>query len=258
MALKEASFLPTPRGKIAYRQSTGDTARTGLVWLGGFHSDMLGEKATALHAAAEADNRAFLRFDYSGHGESDGDFEDGTISAWREDALAALDQLTSGPVVLVGSSMGGWISLLLALARPERVAGLVLLAPAPDFTEKLMWTRFGEAEKRQIMEQGSWTRPSAYDEDGYPITRQLIEDGAQWSILDNPITFTGPIRIFHGALDEDVPPDHSRRIVDAATTEDVTWTLIKDGDHRLSREPDIARMTAEALSLAAQLDRASA
>lgn len=257
MPLDKTEFLNTSNGKLAYRQSPGDPKPVGIVWLGGFHSDMRGEKATALHSAAEADRRGFVRFAYSGHGESDGNFADGTISAWRADALAVLDQLTQGPQLLVGSSMGGWISLLCALARPQRVPGLVLVAPAPDFTEKLMWARFGEAEKRQILEEGSWTRPSPYDEDGYPITRGLIEDGAKWSVLDDQILFDGPVRILHGALDTDVPPDHSRQLVDKLSSPDVAWTLIKDGDHRLSRAEDIERLIRETLALADQLDAAS-
>lgn len=258
MVSPQTRFLQTASGKIAYRQGTGGSRRVGLMWLGGFHSNMTGEKATALHEAAAAARRAFVRFDYSGHGESEGRFEEGTISVWRENALEVLDRLTEGPQVLVGSSMGGWIALLCALARPERVQGLILLAPAPDFTEKLMWARFGEAEKRQIQEKGFWTRPSAYDVEGYPITRALIEDGARWSILDQPISFDGPVRIFHGALDADVPSEHSRRLVEALTSQDISWTLVKDGDHRLSREQDIQRMSRETLALADQLEDRSA
>jgi len=253
-----AQYLETPRGKIAYRQSIGAPGRIGLVWLGGFHSDMLGEKASALHEAAGKAGRSYLRFDYTGHGESDGDFASGTISQWREDALLAIDQLTDGPLLLVGSSMGGWMALLAALARPHRVRGLLLLAPAPDFTERLMWSRFDENVKRQIMEEGAWIRPSAYDDEGYPITRALIEDGAQWSILNAPIEFDGPVRIIHGGFDTDVPPDHSRLLADKLTTPDLTWTLVKDGDHRLSRPQDIDRMVREALALADQLDSTSA
>ena len=250
-------FLDTPSGRrIAYHRTDGQG--TGIVFLGGFMSDMEGTKAVALQDWAKAQGRPFLRFDYSGHGQSDGKFVEGCIGEWAADAQAAIEALTDGPQVLVGSSMGGWISLLCALVRPQRVPGLVLLAPAPDFTEKLMWARFGEAEKRQILEGGSWTRPSPYDEDGYPITRSLIEDGAKWSILDDQISFDGPVRILHGALDTDVPPDHSRQLVDKLSSPDVVWTLIKDGDHRLSRAEDINRLIRETLALADQLDAASA
>ncbi len=258
MSAQAAQFIATPRGNLAYRQSVGDASQTGIVWLGGFHSDMQGEKAAGLHAAAESSGRSYLRFDYSGHGESDGSFANGTITHWRADALAVIDELTQGPLLLVGSSMGGWLALLAALARPERVVGLLLLAPAPDFTQRLMWARSGETERRQIMDDGSWTRPSPYDEVGYPITRELIEDGAQWCILDAPIAFDGPVRIVHGGLDTDVPADHSRLLVGQLTTPDVSWTLVKDGDHRLSRPQDIVRLNREALMLAAQLDSASA
>src|SRR5262245_54812113 len=174
-------FIDQDGIQIAYRRSRGAPGRAGIVWMGGFHSDMLGEKATTLHQRAAAAGRDFVRFDYLGHGESGGQFADGTIGRWRADALAVLDRLTDGPVVVVGSSMGGWMALLAALARPERVKGLVLLAPAPDFTDKLMWAGFSDYQKRQIVEQGFWTRPSAYDPAGYPITRKLIEEGRAWN-----------------------------------------------------------------------------
>lgn len=240
--------------RIAYRRSPGEAGRAGFVWLGGFHSDMLGEKATALHAAAEAAGRAFVRFDYFGHGESDGEFAGGTVSRWRADALAVIDRLTEGPVVLAGSSMGGWMALLAALARRERVKGLVLLAPAPDFTEKLMWARFDDDTKRQVMEEGSWTRPSPYDVEGYPITRTLIEDGRNWMIMDRPIPLRIPVAILQGKRDEDVPWMYARDLVERIDSDALTFTLIKDGDHRLSRPRDIALMVRTALALADQTD----
>ncbi len=255
MPIDRTEFLDTPAGRIAFRATApASPGAATLVWLGGFHSDMAGEKATALHAAAEGAGRGFLRFDYSGHGESDGRFEDGTIGRWRADALAAIDSLTSGPLVLCGSSMGGWMSLLVALARPDRVKGLLLLAPAPDFTEKLMWDRMAADVRAQITETGSWTRPSPYDEAGYPITRALIEEGRTWNVLDTPIAFTGPVRILQGGLDTDVPPEHSMKLVERIISDDVVWTLIKDGDHRLSRPQDIARIMEAALALADQVD----
>lgn len=254
MPLDQTQHVDVGGVRLAYRGTSGQAGRAGLVWLGGFHSDMLGEKATTLHAAAQAAGRAFLRFDYFGHGESGGAFADGTISRWRDDALAMIDSQTQGPLVLVGSSMGGWMALLAALARPERVKGLMLIAPAPDFTERLMWAGFSDDQREQIMEQGFWTRPSAYDPAGYPITRALIEDGRNWLIMDGPIAFDGPVRILHGARDEDVPWSHSFELADRLTSEDVSWELVKDGDHRLSRPNDIARMTAAALALADQVD----
>jgi pimeloyl-ACP methyl ester carboxylesterase len=240
--------------RIAYCRSLGEKDRAGLVWLGGFHSDMRGEKATALHAAAEAAGRSFLRFDYSGHGESSGEFAAGTVSRWRSDALAAIDRLTEGQLVLVGSSMGGWMALLAALARRERVKGLVLLAPAPDFTEKLMWARFDADMKRQVMEDGSWTRPSPYDAEGYPITRALIEDGRQWQIMDAPIPLSLPVAILQGQRDPDVPWAYAQQLVERIDSEAVSFTLIKDGDHRLSRPQDIALMARTALAMADQVD----
>jgi len=195
-----------------------------------------------------------VRFDYLGHGESGGRFADGTIGRWRGDALAVVDELTEGPLVVVGSSMGGWMALLAAIARPERVKALVLLAPAPDFTDKLMWASFDESQKRQIMEQGFWTRPSPYDPAGYPITKMLIEEGRDWNILDGEIAVDVPVRILQGGLDTDVPWTHSLDLADKLRSQDVVWSLIKDGDHRLSRPQDIARMIATVLAAADQVD----
>lgn len=237
---------------MAYRRSGADLSGAGLVWLSGFNSDMQGSKVLALEAWAAGQGHPFLAFDYSGHGMSDGDFADGTISAWREDSLAAIDALTEGPQILVGSSMGGWMALLAALARPERIAGLILIAPAPDFTETLMWPEFSPAVQQEIIETGVHMRPSDYGEP-YPITRALIEDGRQWQILDAPIAFTGPVRILQGMDDPDVPWIHAQRLVNALTSPDLIFTLIKDGDHRLSREQDIARL----LSTAGEIVRAA-
>lgn len=249
-------FLEQGGVKLAYRRSGGAPGRAGIVWLGGFHSDMLGEKATVLHARAHAAGHPFVRFDYLGHGESGGRFADGTIGRWREDALAVIDRLTDGPIVLVGSSMGGWMSLLVALARPERVKALVLLAPAPDFTDKLMWASFDESQRRQIMEEGHWTRPSDYDPAGYPITRELIVEGRTWNVLDGEIAIDAPVRILQGGLDPDVPWTHSLDLADKLRSSDVVWSLIKDGDHRLSRPQDIARMVATVLEVAGMVDAA--
>jgi pimeloyl-ACP methyl ester carboxylesterase len=254
MAIDVTQYFDHETVKLAYRRREGRAGLASIVWLGGFHSDMQGEKATTLHAAAERAGRSFVRFDYLGHGESGGRFEDGTITRWRSDALAVLDTLTSGPLVLVGSSMGGWMSLLAALARPERVKALVLLAPAPDFTDKLIWKELTPEARRQITEEGRWTRPSAYDPAGYPITRALIEDGRTWNILDAEIPIDIPVRILHGGRDEDVPPEHSHLLIDRLRTPDVVWTLIKDGDHRLSRPHDIARMVDLVLTTADSID----
>ena len=204
---------------------------------------MSGTKVLSLETWAKDNNLNFLAFDYSGHGLSDGDFADGTISAWREDALAIIDKLTEGDLILVGSSMGGWMALLSALARPQRVKGLVLIAPAPDFTEKLMWPEFSETAQTEIMETGVHMRPSDYGEP-YPITRDLIEDGRKWQVLDDDIAFEGPVRILQGMVDEDVPWQHAQKLVTTITSTDLVFSLIKDGDHRLSRDQDIARLKA--------------
>ena len=257
MPIDQTELFDHDGARIAYRRTLGQMDKAGIVWLGGFHSDMQGEKATSLHQHAQAAGRSFLRFDYRGHGESSGKFEDGTIGRWRGDALAAIDRLTTGPLVLVGSSMGGWMALLVALARRDRVAGVTLLAPAPDFTDRLMWSRFDDDQRAEILENGSWTRPSDYDPAGYPITRALIEEGRSWNIMDEEIQVAVPIRILHGGLDEDVPWSHSLELTGRLISSDVVWSLIKDGDHRLSRPQDIARMIGTVLQLADQVDAMS-
>ena len=247
------SYFTSPEGRrLAFRHNPASTGKLTFVWMCGFKSDISGTKVLRLEDWANRTGHGFLAFDYSGHGESDGAFEDGTVSQWRADALAAIDSQTDGPLVIVGSSMGGWMALLAALARPDRVKGLVLIAPAPDFTEKLMWPEFPAKAQAEIMEQGFTLRPSDYDEP-YTITRALIEDGRQWQILDGPIAFDGPVRILQGMQDADVPWTHAARLVDAMTTDDLTITLIKDGDHRLSREQDIARLLATCDEMAATL-----
>ena len=247
------SYFTSPEGRrLAFRHNPASTGKLTFVWMCGFKSDISGTKVLRLEDWANRTGHGFLAFDYSGHGESDGAFEDGTVSQWRDDALAAIDSQTDGPLVIVGSSMGGWMALLAALARPDRVKGLVLIAPAPDFTEKLMWPEFPAKAQAEIMEQGFTLRPSDYDEP-YTITRALIEDGRQWQILDKPIGFDGPVRILQGMQDADVPWTHAARLVDALTASDLTITLIKDGDHRLSREQDIARLLATCDEMAATL-----
>lgn len=237
-----SGFLDRAGGaRLAWRAVAG--LGPAVVWLGGFRSDMAGTKAQALADWALARGRAYVRFDYFGHGESDGDFAEGTITRWREDALVVLSELTEGPVVLVGSSMGGWIACLAAMAVPERVKALVLIAPAPDFTEKLMAPEMGEAARTEMAQTGVWMRPSEYG-DPYPITRDLLEDGARWSILDGPVNVEAPVRILQGGADPDVPWRHALQLAQGLKGEDVVFTLIKDGDHRLSRPADIARLIA--------------
>jgi pimeloyl-ACP methyl ester carboxylesterase len=236
--------LDRPDGEqIAWRRIDGRGPT--ILWLGGFRSDMAGTKAEALAAWAHEHDRSFLRFDYFGHGESSGDFvKGGCISRWREDALAVIDDLTEGPLVLVGSSMGGWIALLAAAARPERVQAMVLVAPAPDFTEALMKPQFTPEMFRALEEDGVWIERSEFDPAGYPITRLLIEDGARWSVLPGPLGFAGPVRILQGARDDSVPWTHAHELVGAIASDDVVFTLVKDGDHRLSRPKDLARLIA--------------
>lgn len=234
-------YITTPaQRRLAYK-SSASSGKVTFVWLSGFNSDMSGTKVLSLEAWAQQQGVNFVAFDYSGHGLSDGDFADGTISAWREDALAVIDERTEGDLILVGSSMGGWLALLSAMARPERVKGLVLIAPAPDFTEKLMWPEFSATAKAEIIEKGRHMRPSDYGEP-YPITRDLIEDGRKWQILDSDITFTGPVRILQGMADADVPWQHAQQLVSKMTSQDLVFSLVKDGDHRLSRDQDIARL----------------
>ncbi len=242
--------------RIAVRKSEG--ASPGVFWLGGFKSDMGGTKAVALATHAARQGRACVRFDYSGHGESEGDFEQGTISRWVEEALAVFERAAKGPQIVVGSSMGGWIALLLARALAKRdrkngttMAGLILIAPAPDFTEALMWPALSPEAKREIEEKGLWLRPSEYGDGPYPITRALIEDGQKNLLLDKPIEVGCPVRILQGALDPDVPWQHALRLVSCLAQDDVVLTLIKDGDHRLSRPEDIQRLLGVVDELAA-------
>lgn len=232
---------------IAYRRSPG--LGPGLVFLTGFRSDMGGCKAVALERWARDRGRAFVRFDYHAHGASGGNWEDGSIGRWRDDALAVLDRLTQGPQILVGSSMGGWIALLLALARPDRVAGLVGIAPAPDFTERMIRPRLGPAERDALARAGRFIAPSAYDPAGYPITQHLLDEGRAHLLLGGPIPIRCPVRLLHGQRDPDIPWRTSLDIAAALESDDVRVTLIKDGDHRLSRDVDLALM----LQLAGEL-----
>lgn len=241
--------LKTPQGRqLAYRYTppvpgpaSGPTSARTFVWLCGFKSDMSGTKVTVLEDWAKTEGHGFLAFDYSGHGRSDGAFEDGTISAWREDALAVIEALGAGELVLVGSSMGAWIALLAALALGGKVKAMVLIAPAPDFTQKLIWPQFDAPAQAEIMTDGRTLRPSDYGEP-YPITRALIVDGQHWTLLDGPIAFDGPVRILQGMQDTDVPWQHAVQLAEALTSPDTVLSLIKDGDHRLSRDQDIARL----------------
>ncbi len=227
---------------IAFQRSAG--AGPTLVWLCGFHSDMGGTKAEHLHARADAAGRAFLRFDAAGCGRSGGAFEDGTIGVWLADALGLIDAVIEGPLILIGSSMGGWLALLIARARPDRVKGLMLIAPAPDFTERLMWPEMGEAARADVMEKGVWLRPSAYDDAPTPITRALIEDGRKHLVMGAALPFDGPVRIVHGQADADVPWALSLEIAERLMSKDVRTLFVKGGDHRLSTPSDLALLGA--------------
>jgi pimeloyl-ACP methyl ester carboxylesterase len=232
--------------RIALRQRQGSVP--GLFWLGGFKSDMRGIKALALDQWAAAHGRAMTRFDYSGHGESAGEFAEGTIGRWLEESLAVFDACCRGPQVLIGSSMGGWLALLLAREvscrkePPATVAGLVLIAPAVDFTEELMWKRFPPEARRAIEDSGAWARPSLYSDEPYLITRGLIEEGRRHLLLGGMIETGCPVRILQGVMDPDVPWQHALELVARFARDDVVLTMIKGGDHRLSRPEDIERL----------------
>ncbi|HEV2302365.1 MAG TPA: alpha/beta hydrolase [Stellaceae bacterium] len=226
---------------IAYRRLAG--AAPGTVFLGGLRSDMTGTKALFLEDYCRRRRRAFVRFDYFGHGRSSGEFEAGTIGRWTEDALAVLDELTQGPQVLVGSSMGGWVMLLAALARPERVAALVGIAPAADFTQAL-WERLTEDERTTCARDGFVRLPSEYDPAGYLYSHALFEDGKRHLLLGAPIPIASPVRLFHGMRDAAVPWQRSLALAERLQSRDVVVGLVKEGDHRLSTEADLARLAA--------------
>ncbi|MDE5457739.1 alpha/beta fold hydrolase [Bradyrhizobium sp. CSA112] len=250
---QEPAFIEVGEGsdsrRIAVRARAG--SEPGLFWLSGFNSDMRGTKALALDAWAAEHGRACIRFDYSGHGESGGAFIDGTIGRWLEESVAVFDRFAQGPQVVIGSSMGGWMALLLARAIAKReaagatLAGLVLIAPAPDFTEQLMWNSFSDEIREEIRTRGVWMRPSEYaDGTPYPITRALIEEGRNHLLLGSAIDVGCPVRILQGAQDPDVPWHHAFALAHRLPAEDVVLTVIQDGDHRLSRPQDIVRILA--------------
>lgn len=227
------SYLTTPQGRrVAYHQTAG--AGPGVVFLGGFKSDMQGTKALHLEEWARAQGRAFLRFDYCGHGESDGAFEDGCIGDWAADAMAAVAALTDGPQVLVGSSMGGWISLLVCRVMPDRVAGLVTVAAAPDFTEDSMWAGFDPAQREALVRDGRVELPSDYDDGPYVITRRLIEDGRDHLVLRDPLPLPFPVRFLQGTADADVEMSVALRLLDHAQGPDMRLVLVDGADHRFS------------------------
>jgi len=226
--------------RLAYKKVEGKGPT--VIWCGGLKSDMEGSKAVYLESWARAQGQAYIRFDYFGHGVSDGEFIEGTITRWASDTVSVIDKLCDGQVVLVGSSMGGWASLLAAMERRERVKGMILINPAPDFTEKLTLPKWTAAQKQELDDKGVVYEPSDYDEP-YAYSKVLMDDGRARQILDTPIPLNCPIRILQGSEDSVVPPAHSQLIVGAVQSTDVTYTLVKGGDHSLSRAQDLALLT---------------
>jgi pimeloyl-ACP methyl ester carboxylesterase len=245
---------PEPGRRLAYhRLAASDDAETapGVVFLGGFKSDMTGTKAVFLESWCQERGRAFLRFDYTGHGQSSGDFLDGCIGDWARDAHDAVTALTEGPQIIVGSSMGGWIALLLARRAPERVAALVGIAAAPDFTEDGMWAEFTEAQRAAIMAEGRLDLPSEYSDEPYVITRRLIEDGREQLVLRTPLLLPFPVRLLQGTADEDVPQERALILLEHLESPDARLQLVKGADHRFSEARELG-------ILAATLDEVSA
>ena len=236
---EQSGFLERDGERLAWRRIEGGGPT--VVWLGGYRSDMTGTKAQALADAAQARGWSFLRFDYSAHGASSGDWLDATIGRWKGDALAVIDALSDGPVVLVGSSMGGWMACLAAIARPERLNALVLIAPAPDFTELLMRPGLSPEARLALESDGVWMQPDDFD-GPYAITRRFLDEGRDHLILDARVSIACPVRILQGQRDESVPWAHALRLADALESEDVIFTLSKSGDHRLSTPADIERL----------------
>lgn len=257
MNTRQVEFVDVDGTNIAVRRQEGDAP--GVMWLGGYKSDMLGTKAEALAEWATGQGRAFLRHDYSGHGESGGEFADGTISKWLRESLAVFARHTRGPQVLVGSSMGGWIALRmvqeLLKAGESRVRGLVLIAPAPDFTAELVEPAMTEEQRRELAEQGYFEIPSDYVDEPYIYTRDLIEDGRANLMMSAPIDTHCPVHILQGMQDDSVPHSHALKLVGLLPADDVTLSLVPDGDHRLSRPQDIDLLISAVRDMAAQASR---
>jgi pimeloyl-ACP methyl ester carboxylesterase len=248
--LEQLDYLEANGRRLAFRITPGTGPAT--IWLGGFKSDMQSTKAAVIAEWAAKNGRANIRFDYSGHGESSGRFEDGTITDWLDDALAVIHEKGGEAPILIGSSMGGWLSLLAAralAAEGRSLSGLVLIAPAADFTEELMWNRFSPEIRAAIDRDGVYHHPSAYSEIPTPITRALIEDGRRHKLLGAPLKIGAPVRILQGLQDPDVPWRHVMGLVEHLAEDDVVVTMIRDGDHRLSRPEDLARLVAAVASL---------
>jgi pimeloyl-ACP methyl ester carboxylesterase len=236
----KSSYLKLSHGvELAYQRMHG--AAPGIIFLGGFRSDMTGQKAEALATFCRERRQSFIRFDYQGHGQSTGTFEECTIGTWKEDALSVLTRLTRGPQILIGSSMGGWLAMLLAMAKPRRIAGIIGIAPAPDFTERMLHDRFTDQQRAELKKKGKVVVPSDAGE-SYPITRQFIEEGRNHLLLHREIPVFCPVRILQGMQDETVPWEMSLAINEKIASQDVKTILIKDGDHRLSEPQDIEKL----------------
>lgn len=232
------TFLPIKNAKLAYQKISGKNP--GILYCGGFRSDMTGTKVLVVQDYCRQRGLSFVRFDYRGHGQSSGNFADYGIGDWRDDGLAILDQLTSGPQIVVGSSMGGWIGLLIALARPEKVKGFVGIASAPDFTEELIWQKLSLPQQEELKTKGFISKPKTKTQEGYSITYQFIENARQHLLLSKKIPLNIPISLLHGYLDDEVPWTYSQRLLEQLQSANVCLKLIKDGTHRLMREQDLA------------------
>ncbi|GAA5625992.1 hypothetical protein Brsp05_01263 [Brucella sp. NBRC 12953] len=255
MRAAEPDFIYVDGAKIAVRNRAGQVA-PGIVWLGGYRSDMLGTKAVVLDEWAEKTGHSALRLDYSGHGESGGDFNQGTISRWLNESLTVLDKYAEGPQILVGSSMGGWIALRMAQELKKAgksPAGIVLIAPAPDFTAELVEPSLTDTQKKDLMEQGYFEEPSEYSPNPYIYTRALIEDGRNNLVLKGIIETGCPVHILQGMQDEAVPYQHALKLVEHLPVDDVTLTLVRDGDHRLSRPQDLELLIRTVSALAERI-----
>jgi len=238
---KEPKFINSEDDrKIAYHKSDGRAPT--VIFCGGYMSDMEGTKATYLEETCGELGLSYIRFDYSGHGSSSEEFIDGTISSWRGDALAVVDQLTEGPIIIVGSSMGGWIGLLVCLARKKRIHAFIGIAAAPDFTRELMWDRYSPEIREVLKRDGVYLEPSNYSEEPYKVSHSLIQDGENHILLNGPIDLSCPVRLFHGLKDGDVPSETSARIASKLVSDDVIISYNKDGDHSLSSTSDLRRL----------------
>ncbi len=252
--MKKTEFLTTPYGAtLAYQRTPGRSP--GVIFLAGFRSDMQGGKALRLQQHLEKRGNAFLRFDYRGHGQSSARFEDGCIGDWARDALSALDELTDGPQVIIGSSMGGWLMLLTALQRPERIAGLIGVAAAPDFTNTLISRHLTDSQQHTLEQTGQVAIPSCYDDSPFIITQKLLDDGQQHALLHATVSLDMPVRLLHGMQDSDIPWQTSMTLVNQISSADLELQLIKQGDHRLSEPQDLDRLCTTLDSLLHQLEQ---